>query len=307
MPAARLRIVILLGWVILLAAAALYLWPSLPALQSDLGRLHDLLQHGAGWRQRNPALAILSFLGGFAVAGSLPLPVVVALTLTGGAFFGFWLGLGLSLLGTVLAATISFLVARHLLSGWVRKSLSTRIERLDARVEQDGALALLSLRLTPALPFFVVNIMSGLSIMSVQRFAWITALGVLPNKIILTAAGTELAEIQRVSDIFGPRVVAGTDERRSIIEHIHASGLFVWRHAGRSSLRESSTEALLRDADARHPGLSRLARTGQAEAIARITGQSAQWVLDVLTGSEEKGHRGFTQDIQRIQEIRKEL
>ncbi|WP_108503257.1 TVP38/TMEM64 family protein [Paracoccus indicus] len=208
MPAAGLRIVILLGWVILLAAAALYLWPSLPALQSDLGRLHDLLQHGAGWRQRNPALAILSFLGGFAVAGSLPLPVVVALTLTGGAFFGFWLGLGLSLLGTVLAATISFLVARHLLSGWVRKSLSTRIERLDARVEQDGALALLSLRLTPALPFFVVNIMSGLSIMSVQRFAWITALGVLPNKIILTAAGTELAEVQRVSDIFGPRVVA---------------------------------------------------------------------------------------------------
>ena len=53
--------------------------------------------------------------------------------------------------------------------------------------------------------------------------------------------------------------------------------------------------------------LSRLARTKQAEAIARITGQSAQWVLDVLTGSEEKGQRGFTQDIQRIQEIRKEL
>ena len=106
---------------------------------------------------------------------------------------------------------------------------------------------------------------------------------------------------------FGPRIVAGVDERRSILEHIHASGLFVWRHAGRFSLRESSTEALLREADARHPGLSRLARTKQAEAIARITGQSAQWVLDVLMGSEEKGRRGFTQDIQKIQEIRKEL
>ena len=207
MPASALRIVILL-WVILLAAAALYLWPSLPALQSDLGRLHDLLQHGGGWRQRNPALAILSFLAVFIGVGSLPLPVIVALTLTGGAFFGFWLGLLLSLAGTVLAATLTFLVARHLLAGLVRRRLGPRIDRLDERVERDGALALLSLRLTPALPFFAVNIMCGLSIMSMQRFAWITALGVLPNKIILTAAGTQLAEVQRVSDIFGPRVIA---------------------------------------------------------------------------------------------------
>lgn len=208
MPTPTLRIAILLGWVTLLLAAALWLWPSLPALQSDLGRLHDLLQHGAGWRDRNPALAILSFLAVFIGAGSLPLPVIVALTLTGGAFFGFWLGLLLSLAGTVLAASVTFLVARHLLAGLVRRRLGPRIDRLDARVERDGALALLSLRLTPALPFFVVNMMSGLSIMSARRFASITALGVLPNKIILTAAGTQLAEVQRVSDIFGPRVVA---------------------------------------------------------------------------------------------------
>ncbi|WP_378948060.1 TVP38/TMEM64 family protein [Paracoccus sp. R86501] len=208
MPPPALRIAILLGWVTLLLAAALWLWPSLPALQSDLGRLHDLLQHGAGWRDRNPALAILSFLAVFIGAGSLPLPIIVALTLTGGAFFGFWLGLLLSLTGTVLAATVTFLIARHLLAGFVRRRLGPRIDRLDARVERDGALALLSLRLTPALPFFVVNMMSGLSIMSAQRFASITALGVLPNKIILTAAGTQLAEVQRVSDIFGPRVVA---------------------------------------------------------------------------------------------------
>lgn len=125
--------------------------------------------------------------------------------------------------------------------------------------------------------------------------------------LVMSAALIVLLLLWSALPAFGPRIVASADERRSILEHIHASGLFMWRHAGRFSLRESSTEALLREADARHPGLSRLARTGQAEAIARITGQSAQWVLDVLTGSEEKGRRGFTQDIQRIQEIRKEL
>jgi hypothetical protein len=106
---------------------------------------------------------------------------------------------------------------------------------------------------------------------------------------------------------FGPNIVAGADERRSILEHIYASGLFVWKHGGPFSLQESATEALVRDAEARHPGLSRMARTEQAEAIARVTGQSPQSVLDVLTGSEEKSQRGFTHDIQRIQEIRKEL
>lgn len=125
--------------------------------------------------------------------------------------------------------------------------------------------------------------------------------------LVISAALIGLLLLWAALPSFGPRIVASTDERRSILEHIHASGLFVWRHAGRSSLRESSTEALLREADARHPGLSRLERTKQAEAIARITGQGAQWVLDVLAGSEEKGQRGFTQDIQRIQEIRKEL
>jgi hypothetical protein len=125
--------------------------------------------------------------------------------------------------------------------------------------------------------------------------------------LVISAAFIVLLLLWAALPAFGPRIVATGDKRRSILEHIHASGLFVWRHAGRFSLRESSTEALLREADARHPGLSRLARTEQAEAIARITGQSAQWVLDVLAGSEEKGQRGFTQDMQRIQDIRKEL
>ena len=125
--------------------------------------------------------------------------------------------------------------------------------------------------------------------------------------LVLSAALIVLLLLWSALPPFGPRIVAASDERRSILEHIHASGLFVWRHAGRFSLRESSTEALLREADVRHPGLSRLSRTKQAKAIARITGHDAQWVLDVLTGSEEKGPRGFTQDIQRIQDIRKEL
>lgn len=189
-------------------AVAFWLWPSLPALQSDLTELQRMLDHGQGWRDRNRELAAIAYLGIFALAGAMPVPVVVVLTLAGGAFFGFWLGLALSMAGTLAAAMLTFLVARHLLSRQVRRLLGRRADQLDRRVATDGALALLSLRLTPALPFFILNLAAGVSLLSARVFLWVTAAGVLPNKIILTAAGTQLAEIDQVSDIVGPRIIA---------------------------------------------------------------------------------------------------
>lgn len=191
-----------------LGALALWHWPSLPALQSDLGTLHDLIERGQGWRARNPRLAALTFVALLAVGGALPLPVVVAMSLAGGAFFGFWLGLALSLAGTLAAALLTFLAARHLLNGQVRRLLGRRVQQFDRMVDRDGALALLSLRLAPALPFFLLNLLSGLSTMGIGVYAAVTALGVLPNKVILSAAGTELAEIDQIADIVGPRVIA---------------------------------------------------------------------------------------------------
>ncbi|CAM3425148.1 TVP38/TMEM64 family protein [Paracoccus nototheniae] len=203
-----LRIVLGAAALIAALALALWLWPSLPALQSDLTELQRMLDHGQGWRDRNPELSAIAYLGIFALAGALPVPVVVVLTLAGGAFFGFWLGLVLSMAGTLAAAMLTFLVARHLLGRQVRRLLGRRADQLDRRVATDGALALLSLRLTPALPFFILNLAAGVSLLSARVFRWVTAAGVLPNKIILTAAGTQLAEIDQVSDIVGPRIIA---------------------------------------------------------------------------------------------------
>lgn len=205
----RRRLIILAALAALgLGALALWLWPSLPALQSDLGALHDLIEQGQGWRARNPRLAALAFLALLAVGGALPLPVVVAMSLAGGAFFGFWLGLALVWSGTIAAALLTFLAARHLLTGRVRRLLGRRVAQLDRMVERDGALALLSLRLAPALPFFLLNLLSGLSSMRIGVFAAISALGVLPNNVILSAAGTELAEIDQIAEIAGPRIIA---------------------------------------------------------------------------------------------------
>ncbi len=110
-----------------------------------------------------------------------------------------------------------------------------------------------------------------------------------------------------VMPVFGPRIRPEEESRRSIVEHIRASGVFVWRHDGAESLMESSTHAVLHEAESRHPGIGRLPRKKQAEVIARMTGMSAQKVMDVLNGQPDQRPREFTHSMQRLQSIRKEL
>lgn len=203
-----LRLGLLLAGLVLLAGLALWLWPSVTALQSDLSQLHAAIETARDWRDRNSTLAAALFLATFALGGTLPLPLVIPLTLAGGAFFGFWAGLALSVAGTTISASLSFLIARHLLNRPLRRWLGLRAEALDRAVARNGAMALLSLRVTPALPFFLINMAAGVSRMRLAIFAPVTAIGVLPNKAILTLAGTSLSEINEISDIFGPRLVA---------------------------------------------------------------------------------------------------
>lgn len=188
-------------------ALAFWLWPSIAELQSDLSQLHAAIEDAREWRDANTLLAVGLFVAVFSLGSVLPLPVVAGLTLVGGAAFGFWAGFLLSVTSTVIGATLAFLIARHLLNRPIRRWLGQRATQIDEAVSRNGALALLSLRLTPALPFFLLNVGAGVSFMPLLTFAGITALGVVPNKAILAAAGTQLAEIDQISDIFGFRIV----------------------------------------------------------------------------------------------------
>lgn len=207
-----MRRLALRGGLALLALAALgvlgfVLWPSIAELQSDLTRLHEIIEDARDWRDENTLLAVGLFLAVFSLGSVLPLPVVAGLTLVGGAAFGFWAGFLLSVLATVAGASLSFLIARHLLNRPIRRWLGPRARQIDTAVARNGTLALLSLRLTPGLPFVLLNMGAGVSAMRLATFAAVTGIGVIPNKAILAAAGTQLAEIDQVSDIFSLRII----------------------------------------------------------------------------------------------------
>ena len=116
-----------------------------------------------------------------------------------------------------------------------------------------------------------------------------------------------LAWLWRAIPVFGPRIVAEQPERRSIIEHIHASGRFTWRYEGPDGLSESAVRALIRDAAVVHPRLSGMSPQQQAQAIARITGQAPRFVFEVISGEIEKRPREFTGHVRKLQAVRKEL
>jgi hypothetical protein len=107
--------------------------------------------------------------------------------------------------------------------------------------------------------------------------------------------------------VFGPSIQADPPIRRSIIEHIRAAGTFVWKQHGATNLGDSVAKAVLYRAEARHPGIGRLAPAAQAQLIARLTGLDPQVILDAILSSAEPHTREFTQHMEILQQIRKEL
>jgi uncharacterized membrane protein YdjX (TVP38/TMEM64 family) len=109
------------------------------------------------------------------------LPFATALTLLGGAVFGRWMATGLVSLGATLGACGAMLLSRFLLRDWVTRRFGDRLEPIQAKINTEGRYYLFALRLTPIVPFFVVNLAIGLTRMSVPNFAWVSCIGMLPG------------------------------------------------------------------------------------------------------------------------------
>ncbi len=166
-------------------------------LRSHLDQLRtDVAQH--------LLLALLLFFAAYAAVTALSLPVATALGLIAGALFGRWLGTAVVSLAATLGATVAFLGSRYLLRDWVGRRFGDRLAAVNRGVERDGAYYLLTLRLVPAFPFFVVNLVMGLTPMRAWTFAWVSLLGMLPGTFLYVNAGTELSHIDSPRGILSP-------------------------------------------------------------------------------------------------------
>ncbi|BAP89000.1 pyruvate/2-oxoglutarate dehydrogenase complex dihydrolipoamide dehydrogenase (E3) component and related enzyme [Burkholderiales bacterium GJ-E10] len=192
--------------VLVVAAIAVFFALGLPH-EFTLAGLQAHLDATRAWRAANPVLGAAIFFAAYLVMAGLSLPGAALLTLAGGALFGLLWGTVLVSFGSSVGALGAFLVARHVLRDAVDRRFAQRMKIIDAGIRRDGALYLLTLRLVPVFPFFLVNLLSGLTAMRATTFYWVSQVGMFPATVIYVNAGTRLAGLRHLSGILSPAVL----------------------------------------------------------------------------------------------------
>jgi len=153
------------------------------------------------------ALVIAAYMGIYVLVTALSLPGAAVLTLAGGALFGFITGLLTVSVASTVGATLACFVARFLLRDWVQGRFGQRLAAVNRGVEQEGAFYLFTVRLIPVFPFFVINLVMGLTRMPLRTFFWVSQLGMFPGTMVYVNAGKELGKIQSPGDILSPGLI----------------------------------------------------------------------------------------------------
>ncbi|MBW3842874.1 FAD-dependent oxidoreductase [Aeromonas hydrophila] len=198
MRGSRLLLVLVMGCLIgAFFAFDLGHYLSLPQLQARQVELAALVD-------RHFVSASLLFVAVYVVSTALSLPGASLLTLAGSAVFGGVWGLLLVSFASSIGATLAFLSARFLLRDWVERRFGDKLASLQAGMQKEGALYLLSLRLIPIFPFFLVNLLMGLTPIRVSTYYWVSQLGMLPGTFVYVLAGSELANLTSTGNILSP-------------------------------------------------------------------------------------------------------
>lgn len=156
---------------------------------------------------QNPLLAIGIYFLIYVVMTALSLPGAAVLTLTGGALLGFWVGLAVVSFASTMGATLACLAARFVLRDWVQNRFGDKLRAINKGVEGEGSFYLFTLRLVPIFPFFMINLLMGLTKMPLRTFYWVSQVGMLAGTAVYVNAGKELAKIDSFSGIISPSLL----------------------------------------------------------------------------------------------------
>ena len=120
---------------------------------------------------------------------------------------GFWIGFVTVSFASTIGATLACFVARFLLRDWVQNKFGEKLSAINKGIEDEGAFYLFSLRLVPIFPFFVINLVMGLTSIKLITFYWVSQIGMLPGTMVFVNAGKELAQIESLSGILSPGLI----------------------------------------------------------------------------------------------------
>lgn len=160
------------------------------------------------WLASDPVTVIGAFFAIYVIMAALSLPGATLLTVLGGALFGLGWGLLIISFASTLGATLAALIGRTLLRTPLERRFAVQLERINAGMRREGAFYLFTLRLIPIFPFFVINLVMGLTRMRLWTFYWVSQLGMLPGTAVFVNAGRELGDLESLSGILSPGLIA---------------------------------------------------------------------------------------------------
>lgn len=193
------------GWAKRLAVLVLFLaiattgywflrdWLSLDYLATQESLLRE-------YGQSHPIWAAVVVLAVYVAVTGFSLPGAVAMTLVCGWYFGFWQAMLIVSFGSTGGATLAFLMTRYLFQDWVQKKFERRIAAINEAFEREGAFYLFTLRLIPAVPFFVINAVMGLTKIRVATFWWVSQVGMLPGTAAYVYAGSTVPSLKQLAE-----------------------------------------------------------------------------------------------------------
>ena len=180
----------------------------------DLGRFFSLsyikAQQGnfAELYAQQPGMVIASFFAVYVAVTALSLPGAAILTLAAGGIFGLAVGTLIVSFASSIGATLAFLAARFVLGETVQNKFGTRLAEINKGVEKEGGFYLFTLRLVPLVPFFVINLVMGLTKIKTWTFYWVSQVGMFLGTLVFVNAGTQLAKIDSLRGILSPGLIA---------------------------------------------------------------------------------------------------
>jgi dihydrolipoamide dehydrogenase len=157
--------------------------------------------------QNNIWETILIFFAIYIIVTGLSLPGATILTLAAGAIFGVLNGTIIVSFASTIGATLAFLVSRYLFKDFIQQRFKQQLEPINSGIETDGAFYLFALRLVPAFPFFVINLVMALTPIKTWKFYWVSQIGMFAGTIVYVNAGTQIAQLESLGGILSPSLI----------------------------------------------------------------------------------------------------
>jgi uncharacterized membrane protein YdjX (TVP38/TMEM64 family) len=201
----KIRRILILA-VVAVFAAAFYLFDLDSYL--SLGYLKEIHADAVAYVRGHMLQSTLSFMLFYILVTAVSLPGATLMTLAAGAVFQVTWGLAMVSFASTIGATLAMLISRTLLRDWVQGRFSAQLRAINLGVQRDGGFYLFGLRMVPLFPFFIINLVMGVTRIPTWQFYWVSQLGMLPATFVFVFAGTQLASVSSLSDVLSPGLIA---------------------------------------------------------------------------------------------------